>query len=138
MRRPVLGLALIAAACGSSPPTTPTPAPGPIVTPTPPAPAPTTATVSGQVIATNGGQALGSVAISIGPHTVTSDADGAFSFVFPLFQGNQRVTLVGAGIVPRIATAAVNATRTLPLDAISLSGGFDQAFYRQLVRNTYD
>jgi hypothetical protein len=137
MRRPVLGLALIAGACGSSPPTTPTPAPAPIVTPTPP-PAPTTATVSGRVTATNGGQALGAVAVSIGPQTVTSDAGGAFSFVFPLFQVNQRVTLTGAGIVPRIATAAVNATRTLPLDAISLSGGFDQAFYRQLVRNTYD
>jgi hypothetical protein len=35
-----------------------------------------------------------------------------------------------------VVTATVNATRTLPLDAISLSGGFDQNYYRQLARNT--
>lgn len=132
-------LAVIAAACGSSTPTTPTPTPtpAPIVPPAPP-PAPTTATVSGRVTATNGGQALGAVAVTIGPQIATSDSSGAFSFTFSPFQGNLRVMLAGASIVPRIATASVNATRTLPLDAISLSGGFDQTYYRQLARNTLD
>jgi len=82
----VLVIALIASACGSSAPTTPTPAPAPIVAPTPPAP--TIATIS--------------------------DAGGAFSFDFSPFQGNLRVTLVGSGIVTRVATAAVNATLTQP------------------------
>ena len=91
-----LALAVIAVGCGRSTPTTPTPTPAPIITPTP-TPAPTTATVSGRVTATNGGQALGAVAVAIGPQTMTSDAGGAFSFVFPLFQVNQRVTLTGAG-----------------------------------------
>jgi hypothetical protein len=109
----------------------------PIVTPTPTL-APTTATVSGRVTATNGEQALGGVAVMIGPQTTTSDASGSFSIVFSPFQGNLRVTLAGSGIVTRVATAAVNATRTLPLDAISLSGGFDQNYYRQLIRNTLD
>jgi hypothetical protein len=137
MRRPVLALALIAAGCGGSTPTTPTPTPTPIVTPTP-TPIPTTATVSGRVTATNGGQALSAVAVTIGAQTVTSDGGGVFSMVFSPFQGNLRVVLAASGIVTRVATAAVNATRTLPLDAISLSGGFDQDFYRQLVRNTFD
>jgi Matrixin len=137
MRHLISALALIPAGCGSSTPTTPTPTPAPIVTPTP-TPSPTTATVSGRVTATNGGQALDAVAVTIGPQTVTSDGGGAFSFVFPLFQGNQRVSLAGPNILTRSTTAAVNMTRTLPLDAIALSGGFDQRFYEQLVRNTYD
>src|SRR5262245_20473205 len=136
MRHLLLVVALMASACGSSTPTTPTPAPAPIVTPTPPAP--TIATISGRLTATNGGQALGAIAITVGAQTVTSDAGGAFSFDFSPFQGNLRVMLAGSGIVTRVATAAVNATRTLPLDAISLSGGFDQNYYRQLARNTLD
>jgi len=137
VRHPLVGLALIATGCGSSTPTTPTPSPTPIVTPTP-TPIPTTATVSGRVTATNGGQALGGVAVMIGAQTATSDAGGSFSIAFSPFQGNLRVTLVGSGIVTRVVTAAVNATRTLPLEAISLSCGFDQTFYRQLVRDGVD
>jgi hypothetical protein len=136
MRHLPLVVAVIAAACGSPTPTTPTPTPAPVVTPTPTAP--TTAIISGRVTATNGGQALDAIAVTIGPQTVTSDAGGGFSFVFPPFQDNQRVTLAGPGILTRLATATVSSTRSLPLDAISLSGGFDQNYYRQLVRNTLD
>src|SRR5215510_2237534 len=110
VRHLLLVVALITSACGSSTPVMPTPAPAPIATPTPPAP--TTATISGRVTATNGGQALGSIAITVGPQTVTTDAGGAFSLYFSPFQGNLRVTLAGSGIVTRVATAAVNATRT--------------------------
>jgi hypothetical protein len=132
-----LALALIAVGCGGSTPTTPTPTPTPIVTPTP-TPVATTATVSGRVTATNGGQALSAVAVTIGAQTVTSDGGGVFSMIFSPFQGTLSVTLAGAGIFPRSTHAAVNATRTLPLDAIALNGGFDQDYYRQLVRNTLE
>ena len=133
----LVAVAILVFACGSSTPTTPAPAPTPVVTPAP-TPVPTTATVSGSVTATNGGQSLSSVVVSVGSQTVTSDAGGSFSFVFSPFQGNLRVMLTGSGIVTRTATAAVNANRMLPLDVIALSGGFDQSFYRNLVRNTLD
>jgi hypothetical protein len=79
--------------------------------------------VTGRVTATNGGQALSGIAIAFGAQMVISDATGAFSSVLPF--GDVRVSLTAAGILPRSVTAAVNASRNLPLDAVSLSGGFD-------------
>jgi len=94
------------------------------------------ALVNGHVMATNGGHPLGGVLVTIGPATATTDVRGAFSAALSL--GTVRVTLASAGILARSVTAAVQGTRDLPLDAIALGGGFDQSFYRQLVRNTLD
>jgi carboxypeptidase family protein len=141
-RHVLFALAVCASACGGTTPTPPTPTTPvtpvtPTPTPTPTPPAPTTATVTGRVIAVNGGQGLSGVTVSLGSATVTTDGTGAYTSPELPF-GSLRVTLTAAGIVPRSVTAAVNASRTLPLDAIALSGGFDQTFYRQFVRNTLD
>lgn len=121
------GVFLIAGCSGGSTPAGPSP-----VTP----PAPTTATVSGHVTAVNGGQALGGVSVGLGATMLMTDGAGAFSSSLPF--GSVRVTLTGAGILPRSVTAAVTSSRDLPLDAIALGSGFDPAFYRQFVRNTLD
>jgi hypothetical protein len=139
MRR-VLGVVAILTPCAlvacGGPTTAPTVQTFEPTTTIPPAPASTTATVTGRVTATNGGQTLSGIAIAFGAQTVISDATGAFSSVLPF--GDVRVTLTAAGILPRSVTAGVNVSRNLPLDAVSLSGGFDQTFYRQLIRNTFD
>ena len=49
-----------------------------------------------------------------------------------------RLTLEGDTIVPRSLVASVNETRTLDLNAITLSGGFDFTYYRELVRDAAD
>src|SRR6266699_2972549 len=129
-------MAIMSFACGGSgAPSTPTPAPTPAPAPPPP-PIPTTAAITGHVTATNGGQPLAGVSIALGTTTVTSDGSGAFASTLPF--GTLRVTLSSAAILPRSVTAAVNRARDLPLDAVALSGGFDQNYYRQLVRNTLD
>lgn len=130
-----LTLCVTAAACGGNSPTAPTVTTSPtpiIVAP----PAPTTATVSGRITATNGGQSLSGISVQLGAVSLTTDGAGNFSSALPF--GSMRVSLNGIAIVPRTLTAAVNTSRDLSLDAIALGNGFDQRFYRNFVRNTLD
>ncbi len=128
-----LGVALaFTNACGGERSTAPTPMTPPVVVVPP---APTTAMVSGRITATNGGQPLAGIAVNLGSLTMQSDLGGNFSSALPF--GAARITLNAAMIVPRTLTAAITMNRTLNLDAITLGGGFDHNFYRQLVRNAY-
>jgi hypothetical protein len=139
MRHVVMALTLVLAACGgSSAPTSPSAATPP-VTPAPvPTPTPTTSTVSGSLVATNGGQPLGGVSVSIpGQAPLVTDAPGQFSFSVPLATATAALELSGAAIVPRRLTLATR-TRAVSVDAIQLAGGFSLPFYRQLVRNGFE
>lgn len=126
------------AACGGSS----TPAPSTPVSPTPPPPppppAPTTSTVDGTLTASNGGQALGGIVVTVpGVSGLTTDAAGRFSFTLPVATASAPVDFTGASIVPRRLTLATR-TRTVGLDAIQLAGGFSLNVYRQLVRNGFE
>jgi hypothetical protein len=117
----LLLLALVVSACGANPS-------GPSSTPAPGAP------LTGTVTATNGGQALGGVSVDLGGQLATTNAAGAFTVAAA--GTASRLTLTGAGIVPRSLTLALGAP--VAVDAIALGGGFDLGFYRQLVRNGFD
>lgn len=121
----LIGLALLASACSTpTGPSSPTPAP----TPTP------QATLTGHLTATNGGQPLAGVSVSLGSISSTTDGAGLFSSnVAPT--ASMRAVLEGSGILPRTVYLAATATRDVSMDAIALGGGFDATFYRELVRN---
>ena len=130
MKSWIVLVALLAAGCASSSPTSPTPPP---VVPMPP-PA---YTVSGTVTATNGGQALSGLAVTLNGLAATTNGSGGF--VYSMTSGTtSRLTLDGAGIVPRSLTLNVSNARTVAIDAIGLSGGFDLGFYRAFVRNGFE
>src|ERR1051325_1781734 len=116
--------ALIASACsGASSAPTPTPNPQP-----------PTYMIAGTVTATNGGQALSGLAVDLNGQPTTTNGAGAFTYT--LTSGTtSRLTLAGAGIVPRAVMVSVGAARTVDVGAIALSGGFDLAFYREFVRD---
>lgn len=130
--RPLILVALVAllsSACGSSPT-----APAPTTTPTP---TPASYTIAGTVTATNGGQALGGLSVLLNGLPTTTNGAGVFTYA--LTTGTTaRLTLDGAGIVPRALTLQSASARTVAVQAISLGNGFDLAFYRQLVRNSFD
>jgi hypothetical protein len=140
MRQPfALALACVAVACGgSSSPATPTSptTPTPPTIPSPPPPAQSTVGVT--LTATNGGQRLSGVAVSIpGVPGVTTDSSGQFTFAVPATTTTTTIEFSASSIVPRRLTLATH-TRTVGLDAIQLSGDFSLAFYRQLVRNGFE
>jgi hypothetical protein len=95
-----------------------------------------TATVTGHVQAINGSQALVDLAVAIEDQTTSTDADGTFSAQLSR-TSLVRLRLTG-DIVPRELRIAAGAAGDVQLDAIPLSGGFDLAFYRQLVRNGFE
>src|SRR5260370_42254167 len=59
--------------------------------------------------------------------------------MLPLSAGGlaSALTITGAGLFDRKTYVQVS-TRTISFDAIALSGGFDQTFYRRFVRDTFD
>ena len=132
-----IGALVVSSACGStSSPTAPAGSSVVVVTP-PSIPVPTVTTI-GHVTATNGGQPLSGLSVDLaGKGATTTDGSGAFRYT-TTGGGSARLTLTGGGILPRSLVLAVNATRDVAIDAISLTGGFDPAFYRQLVRNAFD
>lgn len=139
MRACALVLMLMAVACGggSSPSGSST---TPVTTPTTPTPtpAPTTTTTSGALVATNGGQPLGGIAVApAGLVNTTTDGAGRFTLVAPIAQTSARLQLTGDAIVPRTLTLGLS-TRAVTLDAIALGNGFSLPFYRQLVRNGFE
>jgi hypothetical protein len=103
----------------------------------PPPPVSTQVTLSGQVHALNGGQALPGVQAALGTTLVTTDDSGSFSASMAPTAA-LRLELTGASIVPRTLQVAMTASRPLQLDAIALGGQFDLNFYRQLVRNSME
>jgi len=125
--RLVLPLAALLAYCGDSGPASPTSVSSVSST--------GGATLSGTLVATNGGQALSGLTITVGTSVGQTDSTGRFSFSFPSAPGTLGVSVVGGSIVSRQTRVAVGTSRAVTLDAIAQSGGFDLGFYRQLVRN---
>lgn len=127
----LIGLIGLASACGGSSATSPTPTPTPV--PTPP---PATYAVNGIVTATNGGQVLSGLAVDLNGSPTTTNGAGAFTYT--LTTGTtSRLTLTGAGIVPRAVLLNAGAGRSVDVGAIALAG-FDLEFYRRLVRNGFE
>ena len=117
--------------CGNNSPSTPTPT-------SVPAPTDPLVTFSGHVTATNGAQPLPNVKASFSPEiTALTDATGTFTMRFRPGT-TSLLTLAAGGIVARSVVAAVNQTRTLDVDAITLDGRFDLKFYRYFVRDNLD
>lgn len=134
MKAAAVLFAVLCVGCGgTSTPATPTPTP--VVAPPPPS-GPTTYTISGTVTATNGGAPL-SGAIAVFAQTTPFEA-GRFTVQWQTFlTGSIPFVISGPNLLTRTTTIAL-ANRTLNLDAIALSGGFDLNFYRSFVRNSYD
>ena len=100
---------------------------------------PTTAAsnmLTGHVVATNGGEPLVGVSVTLSGRTAITDAAGSFT-LDGIPTGTQRVLLAGSAIVPRALTIAATAGRDVAIDAIQ-TAGFDLAFYRQMVRNGFE
>src|SRR5262249_41518230 len=95
----------------------------------------TEVTLSGQIVAFNGGQPIPGVAIDAGGVTATSDGNGVFTLTLPSGSLAQRVVLTAPQILSR-TVFLMRSTRSLTLDVIKTDDGmFDAAYYRQLVRN---
>ena len=136
MRACLLATMLGAVACGDSSSPTATPL---SASPTPaPATPPPQSAISGTLTATNGGQPLSGVTVSMsGVAAAATDGVGHF-LLSPLEStASAIIELTSASIVPRRLTLATR-TRTIGLDAIALTGGFSLDFYRQLVRGSLD
>ena len=115
-----------------TPPTAVTPPPTP-----PPTPAPTTFSMAGTLTATNGGQPLSGVSVSVpGITNTATDGSGRFSFLTTATV-TQPIEFSGTSIVPRRLIVAIG-NRSVNIDAIQLAGGFSLGFYRQLVRNGFE
>jgi len=119
---------LLCTACGSaSSPAAPA-STGPVLT----------ITTTGLVTATNGGQPLPGLSVDLaGNGTTTTDGAGGFSYR-TIGDSNARLTLSGPGILTRSLVLTIGPTRDVSIDAAALTGGFDQAFYRELVRNGFE
>ena len=106
MRALAAVLMVMAVACGDSSPGTAGASGG---TPVTPSPAPTTATLSGSLVATNGGQPLAGVVVTpAGLAAVTSDAGGRFTLTAPVGQAATRVQFTSDAILPRTLTHAAS------------------------------
>lgn len=117
------GVVLSTVSCGGSP-----------SAPTPP-PTPSTATVSGQIVAINGGMPLSGLSIDASGVAATSDAQGMFNVTIPTGQTAERFVITGPQILSRTAFVA-RGPRAVALDAIRIDDGtFNAAYYRQIVRN---
>ncbi|MGE3491193.1 MAG: matrixin family metalloprotease [Vicinamibacterales bacterium] len=91
--------------------------------------------MAGTLTATNGGQPLGGVSVSVpGIVSTATDGSGRFAFSTAPTLSSTAIEFSGAAIVPRTLTIATG-NRHVTLDAIQLAGGFSLGFYRQLVRN---
>lgn len=97
-------------------------------------------TVTGRVTATNGRRPLEDVLVTFGGQTVRTDSTGTFRLEWAgtMPPGVGRVTLEGRLILARSTGMAVNASRSIELDAISIGDGFSLDYYRQLVRDGYE
>lgn len=103
--------------------------------PTAPSNPPTTATITGQVVSRNGGAPIGGKAVDANGVTATSDGQGVFSVTIPSSGTAERLVMTAPQILSRTVFVA-RTTRTLVFDVIRTDdGGFDPAYYRQLVRN---
>jgi hypothetical protein len=130
-------LIVLAAACGSSspPPTAPSPVTQAPVTPPPPPPP---VILTGRVVASITGEALGGLSVLLADKTTTTDADGRFRYELPPGGTYPRLTIGGPNIIQRSMSLTLLESRDLTVDVISLSSGFDLDYYRRLVRDDYD
>ena len=76
---------------------------------------------------------------SLGPTTTaTTDGSGDFRLVVPGPFASVRLVLESPSTLVRSVQVGASTSRDVTLDAIALGGGFDLAFYRQLMRNGLD
>jgi hypothetical protein len=121
----VLGLVVGGCGGGSKSPTAPT--------------APPIVTVAGHVTATNGGQPLSGLAVRLTTNQTTmTGSNGDFAFELPRDGSVRWLTLEGSSIVERVVTLGTPTSRTIEVDAIVLTAGFDLEFYRRFVRRAFD
>lgn len=133
MKQLLFVVVLLASACGGS--KSPTAPSTPPVTPVPPTP-PAITTITGNVMATNGGQMLQGVSVVSSTSTVQTDASGAYVFRFTGAGGSGSfpVTIEGPGIVTRQTRIGLNSHAVSVLGVFSLNNGFDLTYYRNLAR----
>jgi len=109
-------------------------APGSSVT-SGPTPTPTVATITGQLVSVNGGPPISGATIKATSVTTTTDSQGLFALTIAAGPSAEPVTVTGPEILSR-TVYLVRSTHSVTLDAIRTDdGGFDPAYYRQLVRN---
>lgn len=136
MRNSLILVALLCSACASDGPTAPSVTPPVVVVPPVPT-VPSSLTLSGTLVATNGGQALPGVSVTLVGVSSLTTGIGAFTAALP-GSGTYGLVLSGGTIVPRFLNVLMTGSRALRVDAIGLNGGFDLAYYRQIVRNGYE
>lgn len=138
MRRALpLALCLVLAACGGSQPAPAAPTAPAVTVPTPPPP---DVIFTGQVNAAATGQPLAGETVDVASRDATTDAAGAFRFDFApaILSPVSLLTISGPNILTHHAEIISTTSRDLPLSAIAMDGGFDLAFYRELVRDNHD
>jgi len=129
-----LCLGLCLAACGGSAPTQPTPQQPPAA---PPTSTPPVMTLSGTVSATNGGRPLAAATVEAATASATTDGSGSYSLTLPAGTTGARFTVSGPGLVTHSGFLSNGGSRIVDLDSFSLDG-FDQAYFRAIVRNGYE
>lgn len=120
---------LLTTACGGGSPTAPT-----ATQPPPPDPTPQTITLTGRLVAVNGGQGLPDVQAALGTQTFVTGGGGQFT-ASTLPTASLSLSLTGSSIVPRRLQVAMLTTRDVAVDAIATGGLFDLGFYQALVRD---
>ena len=124
-----VAILLAASACGGGSSTT---APTSVSTATPAPASPSTSSISATLTATNGGQPLAGIAVSVeGVTATTTDGSGQFAFTAPTTTTQATLAFTGPTIVPRRLTLATR-TRSVNLDAIQLASGFSLDLDRQM------
>lgn len=122
-------VAVIAAGCSGNP-TSQTP----VVVP--PAPS-TSSSLTGHVVATNGGDSLSGVDVSVAGASAVTIGNGSFSVsVTPSSVGT--LTLSGNNIVTRVVRVRLDHGRDMQFDAINVNTPFSLAFFRQFARNGFE
>ena len=128
----VLVIAVLAAACGSSP-SAPTPPQNP---PPPIAPSPNPFTLNGRVVGTVTGAAIAGATVTVGGQTFTTDADGAFT-ITDATEDVRKIVVRGNGFVTRESHLSVTG-RTATIDVIQDRPPFDLIFFRTFARNALE
>jgi hypothetical protein len=137
----LVALGILTLACGGKSPSTPTTPQVPTTptTPTPPPPPPPVV-LDGRLSDTATGQPLPDVTVDLEGRVTTTTADGSFRYEVPIgtLSPWTTVKLNAPGILERTLVLLTPGSRTVGIDAISLSTGFDLEYYRRFVRDSYD
>ena len=135
----IAAASLVACSCGGTTPSPPTaPSTTVVAPPTPTAPAVTT--ISGAITATNGGQPMAGLSVAASTSTVTTDAQGVFSFRFSGSGAGYSfpVTISGPSIVTRNTRLDLSTHDGIALSVFNTAQGFDINYFRQIAHGAYD